>query len=158
MGENFSSARNLTRLPGACARLARQGLCPVFLRRRSHAWVGRFVLAAPGFGRLPDFRPSRLRTYGEAGIDSAVQGEVGVTKAAVTTRTDEHTLGIVLAGDITDAETADLRTMLVSAMKADADEVVVGLAAATALDSTAVGALLAAVEIAADQHVRFRIH
>jgi anti-anti-sigma factor len=87
-----------------------------------------------------------------------VQGEVGVTKAAVTTRTDEHTLGIVLAGDITDAETADLRTMLVSAMKADADEVVVDLAAATALDSTAVGALLAAVEIAADQHVRFRIH
>jgi anti-anti-sigma factor len=83
---------------------------------------------------------------------------VGVTKAAVTTRTDEHTLGIVLAGDITDAETADLRTMLVSAMKADADEVVVDLAAATALDSTAVGALLAAVEIAADQHVRFRIH
>jgi anti-anti-sigma factor len=80
-----------------------------------------------------------------------------VTKAGVTTRTDEHTLDIVLAGDITDSETADLRTLLVSAMKTPTGEVVVDLAAATALDSTAVGALLAAVEIAADQHIRFRI-
>jgi anti-anti-sigma factor len=84
--------------------------------------------------------------------------EVGcVTKAAVTTRTDEHTLDIVLAGDITDRETADLRALLVSAMKGPTDDVVVDLEAATALDSTAVGALLAAVEIAADQHIRFRI-
>ena len=81
-----------------------------------------------------------------------------MTRAAVTTRTDGHTLGIVLAGDITDAETADLRTLLVSAMKAHAGEVVVDLAATTTLDSTAIGALLAAVEIAADQHVHFRIH
>ncbi len=80
-----------------------------------------------------------------------------MTKAAVTTRTDADTLDIVLAGDITDAETADLRTVLVSAMKRPIGAVVVDLEAATALDSTAVGALLAAVEIAADQHVPFRI-
>jgi anti-anti-sigma factor len=81
-----------------------------------------------------------------------------MTKAAVTTHAAADTLDIVLAGDITDAETADLRTQLVSAMKAPTAAVVVDLAQATALDSTAVGALLAAVEIAADQHVRFRIH
>ncbi len=81
-----------------------------------------------------------------------------MTRAAVTTRAGADTLDIVLAGDITDAETADLRTILVSAMRRPAGAVVVDLAAATALDATAVGALLAAVEIAADQHVRFRIH
>ncbi len=81
-----------------------------------------------------------------------------MTTAAVTTRTGANTLDIVLAGEITDAETAHLRTVLVSAMKTPTSAVVVDLAATTALDSTAVGALLAAVEIAADQHVRFRIH
>src|ERR1700730_12593799 len=81
-----------------------------------------------------------------------------MTKAAVTTRAAAGTLDIVLAGDITDAETADLRTLLVSAMKAPTAAVVVDLAQATALDSTAVGALLAAVEIAAHKHVRIRIH
>lgn len=84
--------------------------------------------------------------------------EVGVASSAVTTRIMERTFDIALTGDIAEAETADLRSVLVSAMRGSTVEVVVDLAEATALDSTAIGALIAAAGIAADQKIVFRIH
>jgi anti-anti-sigma factor len=84
--------------------------------------------------------------------------EVRVASFAVTTRVVERTFGIILAGDIAEAETADLRSVLVSAMRAHVAEVVIDLEKATALDPTAIGALIAAAGIAADQKIIFRIY
>jgi anti-anti-sigma regulatory factor len=84
--------------------------------------------------------------------------EVRVANSAVTTRVVERTFGIVLTGEIAEAETADLRSVLVSAMRANTAEVLVDLAEATALDPTAIGALIAAAGIAADQEIVFRIY
>jgi anti-anti-sigma factor len=78
--------------------------------------------------------------------------------SGVSTTTVGTTRRIVLRGEITDAESADFRTVLVDAiMRERPAGIVVDLSAVTRLDDTALGALLAAADITGDRSVGLEI-
>jgi anti-anti-sigma regulatory factor len=78
--------------------------------------------------------------------------------SGVSTTTVGTTRRIVLCGEITDAESADFRTVLVDAiMRERPAGIVVDLSAVTRLDDTALGALLAAADITGDRSLWLEI-
>jgi anti-anti-sigma regulatory factor len=78
---------------------------------------------------------------------------------AVESLTTDGTHVITLRGLITEAESADLRTLLVRTIWHERpDHVRIDLAPDVAMDATAVGALVAAGEIAEQRRVAFDIH
>jgi anti-anti-sigma regulatory factor len=77
-----------------------------------------------------------------------------MTRAAVRTRSYAHTTVIVLCGDIVESDLPDLcRSLADAIVRRRPRRVVVDLSRATALDPTAIGALVAAGDTAPDLHV-----
>jgi anti-anti-sigma regulatory factor len=76
-----------------------------------------------------------------------------VGSAAVTTRIYPHTTVILLRGDVGEADAGRLRRALVETIMRRPRRIVVDLTNATALDPTAIGALLAVRDSAPDMDI-----
>ena len=78
--------------------------------------------------------------------------------SVVATQVAGGICAISLRGELSDAESAALRTMLVTALWRERHtQVVVDIAHDAVVDATTVGCLLAATNIAKDQHVPLRL-
>jgi anti-anti-sigma regulatory factor len=76
-----------------------------------------------------------------------------------TSRPGDGIRAITLRGELTEAESASLRSILVDALwRERAAEVVVELHEDAVIDDTTVGSLLAAAGIASDQNLVMRLH
>lgn len=76
---------------------------------------------------------------------------------SVSVRIFTHSVVVALSGDIDLHQTAVLRRALIESMRRHPRQLIVELTATTALDQTAVGALLAVMETSADLGIRLVI-
>jgi anti-anti-sigma regulatory factor len=81
-----------------------------------------------------------------------------VIVTAIATRSTGSTTVISVTAPVTEADTAHLRTLLVTAIWHERPErVLIDVGSGADLDATVVGALLAAAGIAEDQHVELGV-